>query len=257
MTHLEPSFSVNVDVTNPGQFFACCGLLELASRFWPSAEVEAWFGNSAFHLTAPDSGEIVLKSLLGQLQGSDIATDNSRGEHATHPVRLSDFGITLDWWTTERGEKTLLKLWAGQQTPERIITDLRSALAQLTTVVNAADLFDAGMPLTGRFGVDPRAAWNALDVGFSPNEQGMEVLTFPAVELLASVGLQRFRPVQDGNYGFSYATWTIPLRVPVARAASANLIPAGNTQTFRFRIAMRGNYKGFDFATLVGDKHEQ
>ena len=28
------SFSVNVDPTNPGQFFACCGLLELADRLW-------------------------------------------------------------------------------------------------------------------------------------------------------------------------------------------------------------------------------
>ncbi|TWW08183.1 hypothetical protein E3A20_26890, partial [Planctomyces bekefii] len=26
------SFWVNVDPTNPGQFFACCGLLELADR---------------------------------------------------------------------------------------------------------------------------------------------------------------------------------------------------------------------------------
>ena len=32
------SFSVNVDPTNPGQFFACCGLLELADRLWPGAE---------------------------------------------------------------------------------------------------------------------------------------------------------------------------------------------------------------------------
>lgn len=252
MTHLEPSISVNVDVTNPGQFFACCGLLELASRFWPSAEVEAWFENSAFHVTTPDRGEIALKILLRQLQSSDVASDNSRGEHATHPVRLSGFGITLDWWSTERGEKTRLKLWAGQQTSERIVTDLRDALTRLA-IVNAVELFDTGMPLTGRFGVDPRAAWNALDVGFSPNEQSMEVITFPAVELLASVGLQRFRPAQEGNGNFYYASWTIPLRAPAAGAASANVVPAGNTETFRFGIATRGSYKGFDFATLVGD----
>ena len=29
-----PSIRVKVDVTNPGQFFACCGLLELADRLW-------------------------------------------------------------------------------------------------------------------------------------------------------------------------------------------------------------------------------
>ena len=32
---------ITVDPTNPGQFFACCGLLELADRLWPGAE--GWF----------------------------------------------------------------------------------------------------------------------------------------------------------------------------------------------------------------------
>jgi CRISPR-associated protein Csb3 len=34
MTHPEPNITIKVDVTNPGQFFACCGLLELADRLW-------------------------------------------------------------------------------------------------------------------------------------------------------------------------------------------------------------------------------
>ena len=33
-----PSITVAVDPTNPGHFFACCGLLELADRLWPGAE---------------------------------------------------------------------------------------------------------------------------------------------------------------------------------------------------------------------------
>jgi len=41
MNTLAPSFSVSVDVTNSGQFFACCGILELAHRLWPGAE--GWF----------------------------------------------------------------------------------------------------------------------------------------------------------------------------------------------------------------------
>ncbi|MCX7699282.1 MAG: hypothetical protein N2039_00225, partial [Gemmataceae bacterium] len=35
---IEPAITVDVDVTNPGQFFACCGLLALADRLWPDAE---------------------------------------------------------------------------------------------------------------------------------------------------------------------------------------------------------------------------
>src|SRR5271168_908987 len=38
MSDPTPSITVAVDPTNPGQFFACCGLLELADRLWPGAE---------------------------------------------------------------------------------------------------------------------------------------------------------------------------------------------------------------------------
>ena len=41
MSDPSPSITVTVDPTNPGQFFACCGLLELADRLWPGAE--GWF----------------------------------------------------------------------------------------------------------------------------------------------------------------------------------------------------------------------
>src|SRR5205814_1060536 len=40
------SIHVPVDPTNPGQFFACCGLLELADRLWPGSE--GWFSNEQF-----------------------------------------------------------------------------------------------------------------------------------------------------------------------------------------------------------------
>lgn len=50
MTSPPASISVAVDPTNPGQFFACCGLLELADRLWPGAE--GWFteGGSEFKI---------------------------------------------------------------------------------------------------------------------------------------------------------------------------------------------------------------
>ncbi len=44
----EPAISVRVDPTNPGQFFAACGLLELADRLWGGAE--GWFEDGAFSL---------------------------------------------------------------------------------------------------------------------------------------------------------------------------------------------------------------
>ncbi|MBI4454814.1 MAG: hypothetical protein HY644_02830 [Acidobacteria bacterium] len=48
MNDREPDIRVPVDLTNPGQFFACCGLLELADRLWPGAQ--AWFDRRGFCL---------------------------------------------------------------------------------------------------------------------------------------------------------------------------------------------------------------
>lgn len=47
MSNATPNISIPVDLTNPGQFFACCGLFELADRLWPGAE--AWFESETSH----------------------------------------------------------------------------------------------------------------------------------------------------------------------------------------------------------------
>ncbi len=70
-----PGISVRVDPTNPGQFFACCGLLELADRLWGG--VEGWFENDEgeFVVTAPaarlDIQELILKLVCARLS-SDL-----------------------------------------------------------------------------------------------------------------------------------------------------------------------------------------
>ena len=55
MNQMRPTIRIQVDPTNPGQFFACCGLLELADRLWPGSE--AWFDYDRFSLSAnePDA----------------------------------------------------------------------------------------------------------------------------------------------------------------------------------------------------------
>ena len=81
MIPVKPSFAVWVDVTNPGQFFACCGLLELAHRFWPGAE--GWFHHSAssFEITSTND-EATLEKLIADLRACDITglTDEEREE---------------------------------------------------------------------------------------------------------------------------------------------------------------------------------
>jgi CRISPR-associated protein Csx14 len=58
MNKPEPRIRVTVDPTNPGQFFACCGLLELADRLWPGAE--GWFDDEGFCI---ESGKSLLDLL--------------------------------------------------------------------------------------------------------------------------------------------------------------------------------------------------
>lgn len=80
MSHPNPSLSVNVDVTNPGQFFACCGLLELAHRLWPGAE--GWFDldGRMFHVHASTDDTCTLQSVVERLTNVGIDGELSNEE---------------------------------------------------------------------------------------------------------------------------------------------------------------------------------
>jgi CRISPR-associated protein Csb3 len=54
----KAKITIRGDLTNPGQFFACCGLLEAASRL--DEEAEGWFEHERFHVrTKPSSGGLI------------------------------------------------------------------------------------------------------------------------------------------------------------------------------------------------------
>ena len=69
----EPNIRIKVDPTNPGQFFACCGLLELADRLLDGAE--GWFEDSKF-LIRPlgfvDARALNLGGLLQKIAGANF-----------------------------------------------------------------------------------------------------------------------------------------------------------------------------------------
>ena len=78
------SFSVNVDPTNPGQFFACCGLLELADRLWDGAE--GWFAGGQFQVTCEGTLSAVLDALVGcRLTNTMTAVQLRRRRAFTEP----------------------------------------------------------------------------------------------------------------------------------------------------------------------------
>lgn len=252
MNRPEPSFSVNVDVTNPGQFFACCGLLELADRLWPGAE--GWFETDRFFVSAPQGGSSLM-ALLKHL--ADVKAQPLPGskDPKLPPIHLAKpLDIRIDWWLDFSGGKTILgKMFSGQKRTFKDVKRLQQALAgAVKDRQDAVKLFEWSTPMTGRFGVDPRAAWEALDLGFSPNDQQVSVSTFFVVELMGAIGLQSFPPRRDAD-AYLYGKWLQPLPASVARAAAAGLIHQAKHDRFRFQLTQRGSYKGFDTARPVGD----
>src|SRR5262245_52479862 len=131
----NPDISVSVDVRNPGQFFACCGLLEISSRIWPCSE--GWFGITGRRTTyciATSSGhDDPLREIVGRVCEPDTVTETD-AEHynpGLRPLLLKPIDLRLDWWIKDGVDKSPLKLWAGQQTPRRLMIDMQTELQQI------------------------------------------------------------------------------------------------------------------------------
>lgn len=247
------TISVPIDLCNPAEFFACCGLLEAASRI--DEHVEAWFGAHQFNLRS--NATCTPLDILAAVTTWEMSapTDDS-DDKAPSVIMSAPQPLRLDWWldpTRRRAEgeaaATPFKLWAGQQSSISILEALLSDAKRCVTERDAAPM-QRRVPLSGRFGFDPTAAWIALDVGWSPNEQGVEVGTRAVVELLAAIGLQRFRPapVPSESFTYQYTAWATPLPTLAAAPMAAGAYPSTGGRTFRFRIVKRGSYKGFDRA---------
>lgn len=174
MTTPEPSFSVNVDVANPGQFFACCGLLELAHRLWPGAE--GWFGAGRFAVLFPNGSVPSPEHVISELSSCAISglSEAERGESAKleaerrrlkkdnvelppesearrkelgtearkgHIQVGQPFDLVLNWWQTGDDDPASPKTWAGRQELHKVA---RAAQDALGIVSDVRALFDHG-----------------------------------------------------------------------------------------------------------------
>jgi CRISPR-associated protein Csx14 len=272
-----PDIILDVDLRNPGQFFACCGLLELASRLWPGRAEnsfqgpEGWFATEgkrpSFQLASHSGRNDPLGEIVARLRDADnlvmIVDDEDVKEMQPDrkPVRIVPFdNLRLDWWldSYRGGDKSELKVWAGQQTPERNINSLKAAWAEFAKRnpnSPMTGLLTQRWPLKGRFGFDPSASWQSINIGFSPDAQGIGVLTSPATEILAAIGLQRCRPrrVEARGRYFVYRPWTDPLEIALVPAAIAG---AGSPiSTYMFPVNMRNSqYGSFGWAQIWEDE---
>ncbi|MDX2110300.1 MAG: hypothetical protein SFY80_08685 [Verrucomicrobiota bacterium] len=236
-TQSTATIRINVDPANPGQYFACCGLLELAAR--TSDNVCGWFEDKNFCLANTPTLSELLKAIctavLEQLDPDDATAS---------PIRIHPpFDLRLDWWKTSDRTASSLKVWAGTMESFRIARAMQNAMRDAAFHTNG--LLDRGAVAydpdnlekkVEPFYFDARRGPNAhsRDVGFSANDLGLTTTACPAVEFLCLVGLQRCQPSPtEFRRMFDYHTWTQPLPPILLPCAVSGLLPFCD-QGYRF-----------------------
>ncbi len=251
MSTKTPSFSVNVDPTNPGQFFACCGMLELADRLWPGAE--GWFEPEGrkFNIacekhTLAEFVQAIASATLGHLNPDDPYSSPIR---VGKPFRELD----IDWWVFDQTGARDLKVWAGTMESFGIARAMQCAIRD--SRFQSVDVLNLGMVVTNPddpnkkkepFYFDARRSPNAhsLDVGFSANDLGVTSTAHPAVELLCFIGIQVARPSFTSQKRiYEYALWTIPITANLLLAAATGELQLPDAPKFRFENWFRTGQK--------------
>lgn len=269
------SIRINVDPSNPGQFFACCGLFELADRLWPGAEGR--FDNDGFCI---ECGGTLLQLLaaLARAEINSSLTDRELKRLGTllsaekaklTPAALQEkkslseqwkrerihisapFDLWLDWWADDATGAKGMKTWAAKQLILEIARPLLRSFATLAwDESNVAECLSHIAPVDGLhfyFDSHNNSQSTPRDTGFGlytlRNEIKTQTSTRPLLELAAFVGIQRFRPaLAQGRKQFRFSLWAIPLPISVAGAAVSGQLCARNVRTYEFRMLYRSEY---------------
>ena len=245
-----PTLTLQIDLRNPGLFFACCGLLELSHRIWGSPAL-GWFDNAKFFLHIPDLDETSASQELMKLI-REMTFTATQPEDSGSPIiiGMGDHGdYRVDWWL-KTVHRQSLRTW-GNGTSYKLFTSLCEEGAKAEDVGSG---FELTAKMKGRLSVDPRASWTAIDAGFSPNDQNFAVATFPLVEFLAGIGLQRNRPVPVSNKTayWGYHAWKIPLPSTLITTAKQTL-PSEQLTSYQFELASRGQMTRYFTYAIEGE----
>jgi hypothetical protein len=248
------SFALNVDLTNPGQFFACCGLLELATRL---GSARAHFAGHRFFVET----SLTLGDLVQRFCDVRFVDVDPEDPYSTALLLPSPFNLRLDWWQDRRSGGQSLKVWAGTMESGGIARAMAEAIRGHATdsLFDWSEVvFNQGESEKKRepFYFDARRAPNShsRDIGFSPNDLKLETMAFPAVEVLGLVGLQRFRPAALPGRLFEYRTWGEPITARIASVVVNGALDLPGTYRWQFENWFRTGqrkHKAFRPAILV------
>jgi CRISPR-associated protein Csx14 len=243
--------TIPVDPTNPGQVFACLGLMEAAEVI--CSPVTGGFdlteGRETFALTS-DGKEDPILAVLEFLTRSEVCAATPDGQDASFGKSMTfkasavyapgaypypDPGardrlpcvlvygerrLVVDHWA-DGARDDAMKFWAGAGGYPGVAL-ARDALDLLPDdpATLRPDPFAFSAPQSSSFRFDWRRDYVPLDAGFSPNRHGaVTMVGYPVVELLAAIGLRHARPHRETRLSYRYAAWGMPLPLPLARSA--------------------------------------
>ena len=232
---------IPVDLLNPGQVFACLGILETADVLLGDAAA-AFDWNSgrktAFRVSAA-GGEPPVERVLRFLEESRIVTRAPAGSStldawktswgdapesdtlgdpfpfpdpsspATLPVVLRDSAgneVTLDYWG-DATRRDNVKFWAGAAgyPGAAILRDaLKIVRGKMRQHANNPFALSGAQSISFRF--DWRRDYIPAQDGFSPNRHGksIQMVGFPLVEILAAIGMTHARPRRESKLEYHY-----------------------------------------------------
>lgn len=204
----------------------------------------------------------------GEIELVDFFPGPEPDSETALPVRLQGrigervCQVTLGHWAEADGfGRDPFKLYAGNRSAHQIMSamiqgqkggsgGIRALLAGRRQALLEKP-FDELIEMGGSFNFDARAAWNALDAGFSLNEHAdIRVVGSPVVEVLAAWGLQNARPARNGrNESVRYSIWRDMLPLALARPSLAGVVPTGvGTRSFVFVLGVAGRNRIVQFA---------
>lgn len=244
---MTPQTALPVDPHNPGQVLACCGLIELLARHAkPVASSFDLDGGPRFLVALT---EIDLVNALDALAHCNVSNGDDDSLSLGQP-----FDLRLDWWLDKGEGVPVPKTWAGGVKPATFFRPYQAALKPRTDNLHqwwrVSDFLGSASP-----GLDPREFTHSLDTGFSLYDTEVNAGTFPYVNILAFIGLQRFRPNPDQRGVFSYTLWQKRVLPSVAALTFAGHSTVGAGPSFLFRLRSRdqkNRYKAFSFAEKKG-----
>ena len=251
--------SIPVDLLNPGQVFACLGILEAADILL--GEATAAFdwrnGRETRFRVATANEQPPVERVMRFLEEARVvarvptlspnverwkaswgtAPEVDRPGHsfpfpdpdspATLPVLLRDDDgkeIALDYWG-DATRRDNVKFWAGAggKPGTAIVSDsLRIVRGKMRQ--HATDPFSLSGPQNRSFRFDWRRDYIPVQDGFSPNSHDdISMMGFPLVEILAAIGVTNARPRRKTKLEYRYGVLGVtggPLLDPMFHRAA-------------------------------------